>query len=210
MIKPFYKPIGITSYDVIRLVKKKYPGEIIGHGGTLDPLAEGVLVIAIGREATKKLQSLLIDAHKTYVATIELGAVSETDDGEGPVIKTGAHDIPTVEAIQAVLCTFQGTTTQTPPKYSAIKIDGVPAYTRARRGEIFTLPIKHVTIYDLKLVSYDYPKLIVEMTVSSGFYVRSFARDLGFKLQTGAYLTHLLRTTVGSFKIDDAEPLNKE
>lgn len=210
MIKPFYKPVGMSSYDVIRHIKKKYPGQKIGHGGTLDPLAEGVLVIAIGRDGTKKLQEVLKGTNKSYIATIELGAVSETDDSEGPIVTTGPQKKPTHERIQEILNAFRGETMQTPPKYSAIKIDGVPAYKRARRGETFTLPQKKVTIYEMKLISYNYPQLTVEMTVSSGFYVRSFARDFGEKLTTGAYMSALLRTAVGSFKIDDAEHLDRK
>ncbi len=207
MIKAFYKPKGISSYDLIRKLKAKYKGEKIGHGGTLDPLAEGVLVIGIGREGTRNLHNILKGTDKEYEATIELGKVSETDDEEGPIVTTGPQEQPSEEQVLKTLETFKGETEQTPPRYSAIKIDGIPAYKRARKGEQFTLPSKKVAVAELTLVNYRYPTLIVKMKVTSGFFVRSFARDLGEKLGTGAYLTKLVRTAVGEYTIDQAEHL---
>ncbi len=207
MIKAFYKPKGISSYDLIRKLKSKYSGQKIGHGGTLDPLAEGVLVIGIGREGTRNLHNVLKGTDKVYEATIELGKVSETDDEEGPIVTTGPQEKPTKEKLLSVLESFRGESDQTPPRYSAIKIDGVPAYKRARKGEQFILPSKKVTVTELALLTYQYPILTVRMTVTSGFYVRSFARDFGEKLGTGAYLTSLVRTAVGTYTVDQAEHL---
>lgn len=197
-----YKPKGISSYDVIRKLKKKYQGERIGHGGTLDPLAEGVLVIGVGRAATKKLSFVLKDADKEYVATIELGGVSETDDSEGPVAsvkrKVSSEKLNATQ-IQRALRTFVGEIKQVPPKYSAAKIRGVSAYKRARRGEEFSLKPKKVTIRKIELLTYAFPILKIWVVCGSGVYIRALARDIGEKLKTGGYLKSLVRTRVGEY-----------
>ena len=205
MIISVYKPKGITSYDVIRKLKEKYPREKIGHGGTLDPLAEGVLVVGIGRESTRKLQIILKGTKKTYEATIELGKTSLTDDSEGPIINTNnSHIVPTEQELIAVLSSFKGTTLQTPPKYSAVKINGVPAYKRARRGEQFVLQPKNIIIHSIKLLKYDFPHVQIEVACESGVYIRSLARDVGTKLKVGAYVSSLIRTAVGSYTRNDS------
>jgi len=205
MILSIYKPKGITSYDVIRQLKKKYPGEKIGHGGTLDPLAEGVLIIGIGREGTRKLQHVLKGTKKSYEATIVLGKTSLTDDAEGPIVDTNEpFNIPTEKEILNTFSSFEGEISQTPPQYSAVKIDGVPAYKRARRGEQFELKPKLVTIHSINLLKYDFPEVYIEVAGESGVYIRSLARDIGMKLKTGAYITSLIRTSVGSFHRNDS------
>jgi len=205
MIISVYKPKGITSYDVIRKLKEKYPREKIGHGGTLDPLAEGVLVVGIGREGTRQLQIILKGTKKTYEATIELGKTSLTDDSEGPIINTNnSHIVPTEQELIAVLSSFKGKTLQTPPKYSAVKINGVPAYKRARRGEQFVLQPKNVIIHSIKLLKYDFPHVQIEVACESGVYIRSLARDVGTKLKIGAYVSSLIRTAVGSYTRNDS------
>ncbi|PIZ62984.1 tRNA pseudouridine(55) synthase TruB [Candidatus Roizmanbacteria bacterium CG_4_10_14_0_2_um_filter_39_13] len=205
MIISVYKPKGITSYDVIRKLKEKYPREKIGHGGTLDPLAEGVLVVGIGREGTRQLQIILKGTKKTYEATIELGKTSLTDDSEGPIINTNnSHIVPTEQELIAVLSSFKGTTLQTPPKYSAVKINGVPAYKRARRGEQFVLQPKNIIIHSIKLLKYDFPHVQIEVACESGVYIRSLARDVGTKLKVGAYVSSLIRTAVGSYTRNDS------
>jgi len=205
MIISVYKPKGITSYDVIRKLKEKYPREKIGHGGTLDPLAEGVLVVGIGREGTRQLQIILKGTKKTYEATIELGKTSLTDDSEGPIINTNnSHIAPTEQELIAVLSSFKGTTLQTPPKYSAVKINGVPAYKRARRGEQFVLQPKNIIIHSIKLLKYDFPHVQIEVACESGVYIRSLARDVGTKLKIGAYVSSLIRTAVGSYTRNDS------
>lgn len=213
-----YKPKGKTSYDVIRQLKKKYPGEKIGHGGTLDPLAEGVLVVGVGRQATKTLGSILKNTKKIYKAEIELGKVSKTDDAEGPItsvkdgLKTPARwpngllggGGSTIDKVKKVLNLFVGNISQTPPRYSAIKIKGVPAYKRARRGEKFSIQPKQVTIHNIRLINYAYPILKIEVTCGSGVYIRSLARDIGKRLGCGAYLKNLIRTAVGKYKVENA------
>jgi len=187
------------------MLKKKYPGKKIGHGGTLDPLAEGVLVVGIGREGTRQLHTVLKGTNKTYIATIELGKTSETDDAEGPITQMiQPYDIPSLEDIQSVLSTFEGSILQIPPQYSAVKIDGVPAYKRARRGEQFTLKPKQVTINSIRLLKYEFPVISFKVVSGSGVYIRSLARDIGVKLKTGAYVTSLVRTAVGSYDQNEA------
>ncbi len=203
-IFPVYKPKGISSFDVIRKLRSKYPKEKMGHGGTLDPLADGVLVIGIGKEATKKLHDILHGVKKTYEAQVTLGKTSPTDDAEGPITE-GSTDIkPDLETVQTVLKQFVGNIQQVPPIYSAVKINGQPAYKLARKGIPFELQPKPVIIYSIDIVSYTYPELTIRTEVGSGVYIRSLARDIGAALKTGAYLSGLTRTAVGTFSIDQA------
>lgn len=195
-----YKPKGKTSYDVVRQLKKKYPDEKIGHGGTLDPLAEGVLVVGVGRQATKNLGTILKNTKKVYRAEIELGKTSETDDAEGSITPIENINKPTREKLKKVLNSFIGNIQQAPPRYSAIKIKGVPAYKRVRKGEKFSIPVKQVTIHNIRLIDYTYPIFKIEVICGSGVYIRSLARDIGKKLKTGAYLKNLIRTAVGKYK----------
>ena len=230
MIFPVYKPKGITSFDVIRKLKSEYlRGTKIGHGGTLDPLAEGVLVIGIGRESTRALHDVLRNTTKEYVAEIELGKVSETDDSEGPIspyvgsradltaIKVSKRkptyfslDIddaavkPSAEDVHHVLDTFIGDIEQLPPQFSAIKVAGQTAYKRARKGEKVTLQPRTVHLDKIELQSYTYPILKIRVVCGSGVYIRSLARDIGSKLGTGAYLKSLVRTRVGEYTIEQA------
>lgn len=208
-IHAVYKPVGMSSYDVIRELKKIFPGEKIGHGGTLDPLAEGVLVVGIGKDATRSLHEVLKGTDKTYEAVFELGKTSETDDSEGPIETSYNGSPPSLGEVESCVQSFIGDIQQTPPKYSAIKIKGVPAYKRARRGEEFKIEPKNITIHDISIESYDYPFLTITVTSASGVYIRSLARDIGEKLGTGAYMKSLKRTAVGSYTLDEAIDLLK-
>jgi len=204
-----YKPKNWSSYDVIRYLKNEYLGEKIGHGGTLDPLAEGVLVIGVGREATKSLYNVLLGASKKYLATIELGTVSETDDSEGPLHKTTNNIIPTEDIIRKTIETFKGDILQTPPSFSAIKIKGRKAYAMARKHINPHIKPRQVTIHKIILLNYSYPFIAIETEVSSGTYIRALARDIGEKLKTGAYLKNLIRTQVGDFSIDSCKRITE-
>lgn len=204
MIFSVLKPKGFTSYDVIRVLKKQFPKEKIGHGGTLDPLAEGVLVIAIGKNSTKKLGETLKNTKKTYVAMIELGASSDTYDALGVISKNEVLKQPNLKEITTGIQSLTGKVWQIPPLHSAVKIKGKPAYLYARKGQHIVLESKPVTLYTAEIVNYKYPFLELKLIVSSGFYVRSFANDLGKKLDTGALLYSLKRTAVGSFSINCA------
>jgi tRNA pseudouridine55 synthase len=198
-IIPIFKPTGCTSYDVIRQIKKKSEEKKIGHGGTLDPFAEGVLVVAIGREATKKLAIILNHTLKTYEATIVLGATSTTDDPEGEIrqlVDIGGRSSLSIETVEICVKDFVGEILQTPPVYSAVKIQGIPAYKRTRLGEKLVLEPKKVFVKEIKILEYSYPELKIELTCGSGFYVRALARDLGEKLGVGGYLKTLKRTRI--------------
>jgi len=199
----FYKPKGQTSYDVIRKLKKLLKPKKIGHGGTLDPFAEGVLIIGID-EGTKQLTQFLKSSKKEYIGVIELGKESNTFDIEGEIIDNEIAEFPEKQDIINVLNTFKGKTLQTPPKFSAVKISGKPAYKLARQGKEFILTPKEVEIIDIEFLDYSPPELRLKLLVKSGFYVRSFAQDLGKKLKTGAYLKSLTRTQVSDFKINEA------
>lgn len=200
-----FKPVGISSYDVIRRIKKHLPGEKIGHGGTLDPEAEGVLVIGIGKDATRQLQNVLKGTDKEYEATIILGKVSETDDSEGPIADyLDPADPPSEKDVQKILLKFTGDIMQVPPKYSALKIDGVPAYKRARRGEDFDIPARPAKVHSIEIVRYEYPELKIRVTTGSGVYIRALARDIGKTLNVGGYMSALTRTRVGEYRLEDA------
>lgn len=202
-IYPIYKPKGVTSYDVIRMLKKQFPQEKIGHGGTLDPLAEGVLVVAIGKKYTATLQTVLKNVDKEYKTVIQLGKTSKTDDEEGEKTTVSISTIPNSEEITRVVHSFIGKSKQIPPCFSAVKIDGVPAYKRARKGEVFELKPKEITIHNINILKYDYPLLWLRVRCASGVYIRALGRDIGEKLQTGGYIKTLIRTAVGSYSHSD-------
>jgi len=167
----------------------------VGHAGTLDPEAEGLLLVLVGKDYTKLSDSFL-KLDKTYEFSLKLGENSETGDQEGKktfISKT----VPTSKAILDALAGFRGVIDQIPPQYSAIKIDGVRAYQRARRGEQFKIQPRKVTISSLQLVDYSYPELRLVADVSSGTYIRTLGEDLGKKLKTGAYCTKIVRTRIG-------------
>jgi len=196
-IRAYYKPRGITSAKFLNLIKKDPNIKKIGHGGTLDPLAEGVLVVGIN-EGTKQLQEILKDTEKEYITTIELGKSSDTYDSEGIIINHNVKEFPKDIKLQ------KGKILQTPPKFSAIKINGIPAYKLARQGRDFTIQPRETEIIDIELLGYNPPMLKIRLVVKSGFYIRSFVNDLGEKLKTGAIMIGLIRTRVGDFKIEDA------
>lgn len=196
-----HKPPGVTSHDVIDQVRKLSGEKRVGHAGTLDPFAEGVLVVAVGREFTKQL-STHVESDKEYLATLKLGYVSTTDDPEGEIQETKMLKKPTQAVVQKVLKKFVGKIDQIPPIYSAIKIKGKPAHRRVRRGEKVELPSREVEIFDLSLESYKYPLLTIRVHCGKGTYIRSLARDIGAELKTGAYLIKLVRMRVGGFKLN--------
>jgi len=211
-IHAIYKPKGITSYDVIRRLKKLFPGEKIGHGGTLDPLAEGVLVVGVGREATRQLQQVLKGTEKEYDVVVKLGQTSETDDSEGPIKDhphAGKVAQPSQSEVEKVLHTFLGEIDQVPPKYSAVKLKGKTAYARARKGEEIVLEPKRVIIQAIELVDFEYPLLTLRVVTGSGVYVRSLARDIGRQLGVGGYVQELKRTRVGDFDLVKALQLGE-
>ena len=199
------KPSGMTSHDVVAVIRKGTGFRRIGHTGTLDPRASGVLVVLIGPAV--RLSEYLVCDKKGYEAVIRFGSVSDTYDGDGNVIQTG-RDIPRdEEQIMDAMETFIGDIIQVPPAYSAIKIHGRKAYDMARNGEEVKLEGRHVTIHSFDFIEYAPPELIADIVCSSGTYIRSIANDLGQKLGCGAYLSALKRTMSGRFTLRDAVPL---
>ncbi len=199
------KPAGITSFDVIRRLRRQTGVRKIGHAGTLDPLATGLMLVLFGTACKHAMQLSKLD--KTYLAEVKLGETSSTDDGEGAKEFVSALD-PSYEAVALGLARFKGEISQIPSIYSAIKIDGQEAYKRARAGEQVTMPARNVTIHSIRLVTYEYPYVRFEVHVSSGTYIRSLARDLGEALTTGAYLSNLRRTSVANYRLDEALALD--
>ncbi|MFH1354204.1 MAG: tRNA pseudouridine(55) synthase TruB [bacterium] len=187
------KPADITSHDVVEQVRRVTGIKKIGHGGTLDPFATGVLLILVG--STTRLMEYINMMSKTYAAEITLGATSDTDDITGEILKSKTRAGKTPEA-RAALVSFLGRQQQTPPSYSAIKVKGQKAYQAARKGTPLKLKPRVVNIYNIQLIDYQYPVLSLTVTCSSGTYIRALARDIGEKLKTGAYLSKLCRTSI--------------
>lgn len=221
------KPGGITSFDVVRAVRRASGVRRVGHAGTLDPLATGVLAVAIG-DATRLIDAM-VDTRKRYRTQVTFGFETDTDDSDGTVTVRGDVDTLaalTAERVAAALATFEGEQWQTPPAYSAIKQAGVPAYRAARRGEPATLAARHVEAGELRLVIFEgahaprpgaAPPIgegpvvtaVIEIECSKGYYVRSLARDLGRALGVGAHVSALRRTAVGPFTVERATPLDE-
>lgn len=204
------KPAGITSFGVVARVRRRLSEQLgkkakVGHTGTLDPFATGLMIIVTGKECRNAMNYSKLD--KEYEATIRLGQVSTTGDPEGEI--TNVSDTqPTKEAVEAALEQFRGEITQRPPIYSAIKINGRRAYDLARKGEAVEIPERQVTIYALELLDYTYPDVRIRTHVSSGTYIRSLAEDIGKVLDTGAYCAELRRTKVGEWSVVGAEPIS--
>jgi tRNA pseudouridine55 synthase len=197
------KPAGWTSHDCVAKVRKLLKTKRVGHAGTLDPAAIGVLPIAVGR-ATRLLQYLRSD--KAYRATIRFGITTATDDLEGEILTQQAVPDLTLEAIQEKLPTFLGVIQQIPPNYSAIQVDGKRLYDLARAGETIEAKPRTVEIYSLEVLDWrsgDFPELECAIACGSGTYIRSIARDLGAALNTGATLAHLIRTQSSGFVLSD-------
>jgi len=197
------KPKGPTSFDMVYKLRGLTGVKKIGHAGTLDPLASGVLVVGIGREATRKLREI-VESEKEYLATVRFGAESSTDDEAGEKIAVEVLKKPTREEVEKKLSGFCGSILQQPPDFSAIKIKGRRAYEIARKGERPKLKKRRVEVKEIKILKYRWPDLKIKIVSGPGFYVRSLARDLGRKLKVGGYLADLERTRVGQFKKSDA------
>lgn len=200
------KPAGITSFGVVARVRRVLSQQIgkkakVGHTGTLDPFATGLMMIVTGKECRNAGNYSKLD--KEYEATITLGVTSSTGDPEGE-LTTVSEKQPTQAEVEAALIQFTGEITQRPPMYSAIKINGRRAYDLARKGEVFEVPERQVTIFKLELLNYTYPEIQIRVHVSSGTYIRTLAQDIGAVLETGAYCSQLRRTKVGEWSVDGA------
>lgn len=198
-----YKPTGITSARAVSIVKRLLPrGTKIGHAGTLDPFATGVLLLLIGK-ATKQCESLM-GQPKEYEATVRLGSTSETDDLDSLITPYPNAAQPTREAIEAALPKFVGNILQQPPVYSALKVGGRRAYQLAREGQVVTLSPRTVRIDSIELLDFTPPDVRLRIACGRGTYIRAIARDLGEQLHCGGYLTQLCRTRIGAFDLADA------
>jgi tRNA pseudouridine55 synthase len=214
-----FKPLGLTSHDVVALVRRAlHPKDAVlrvkdcapdatpvGHAGTLDPAAEGVLLVCVG--AATRVSEYLMRGTKTYCAEICLGVSTDTYDGEGRVTHIDSVEGVNRVQVEAVLATLTGRLDQKPPVYSAIKQDGVPLYRLARQGQTVESPTREVEVYEARLLAWRPPALRAEFRCSPGTYVRSLAHDLGQRLGCGAHLSHLVRTASGRFTIYDAVSL---
>ena len=196
------KPAGPTSHDVVDIARRALGEQRVGHLGTLDPFAKGLLVLVVGRAT--RLAPFAAEWPKTYEGVIRLGVTTDTDDLTGAVVATAPWTGITPAQLADVIGGFRGAYDQRPPAYSAVKIEGERAYRRARRGEIVAPEPRPVEIRELELVEAAVPDLQFRATVSAGTYLRSLARDIGAKLGCGAHLTALRRTAVGPLRLADA------
>jgi tRNA pseudouridine55 synthase len=208
------KPKGITSHDVIHDIRRRLAkGVKVGHTGTLDPMATGLLIVALG-SATRLIQ-YAPGSPKTYRAVITLGASSTTDDAEGSLTPWDVSQAPTKEEMEKVVASFIGTLKQIPPAYSALKYQGKKLYEYARRGQAEDIAAKvgerraEITVYSISILRYDFPELEIEVQCSSGTYIRSLARDIGHQLRTGGYLSYLRRTAIANVSVEQAISVEK-
>ena len=206
-IIPINKPYTWTSFQIVNKVRyhlsRKYGIKRfkVGHAGTLDPLASGVLLLCTGK-ATKRIEEL--QAHtKEYVAEITLGATTPSFDMEHPVDATYPYEHITREMVEETLLKFVGDIDQRPPLFSACKVDGKRAYDLARKGSDLELAAKRIRIDAIELLDYDLPRIKIKVTCGKGTYIRSLARDIGEALQSGGYLSDLVRTRIGEYSLED-------
>lgn len=196
------KPRGRSSFSIVAQVRRLSGIKKVGHAGTLDPEAEGLLLVLVGKEFTKQAEKYS-KQDKTYEFEIKLGEFSSTDDEEGE--KTKVSELkPTKIQIEQIISGLTGEIDQKPPVYSAIKIDGQRAYKLARKGEDIEMPSRKVRISSFELLDYSYPIVALRADVSSGTYVRSLAHEIGEQLHVGAYCTKIVRTRIGDFKLANA------
>lgn len=203
------KPSGMTSFGVVARVRRiltvrNGKKTKVGHTGTLDPFATGLMILTVGKECKNAMNYSKLD--KSYRTKIKLGFNSTTGDTEGEITSV-SNKIPTKEEVQQVLNDFTGKIEQTPPKFSAIKINGQRAYKLAREGKEVEMPKRQVEIYKIELLSYKYPYIEIEVSVSSGTYIRTLAEDVGTKLKTGAYCEELKRLSIDKWTLSEATTL---
>lgn len=203
------KPSNVTSFGVVarirRVLSQKAGKKVkVGHTGTLDPFATGLMIIVTGKKCREADKYSKLD--KVYEAEVVLGQTSSTGDPEGEFSQISTRQ-PDLAEIQQVIAKFKGDIWQIPPVYSAIKIGGERAYKLARRGEVVEVPKRQVTIFSLEIIDYTYPSLKIRAHVSSGTYIRTLAEDIGLKLHVGAYCRQLRRTQISDYKVEDAQTL---
>lgn len=199
------KPQGFTSHDVVAVVRKKLNIKKVGHAGTLDPMATGLLIVLVGREETKQQDAFMAE-DKEYVAEITLGVVSTTYDAEGELTVTGDPSSITQLQVQTVLDTFVGDIEQRPPIHSAVHIGGQRSYALARKGHITAdqVPLRVVSIYAIELLDFSLPHIRIRVHCGKGTYIRSLGNDIGQALGVGGYLSMLQRTRIGKWSLNNA------
>jgi len=203
------KPLRLSSMSVVSVVRRRAGGAKTGHAGTLDPLATGVLLVCVGKPATRAVDRFM-GMPKRYRATVDLSSFTSTDDAEGerevvvPPDDPEHPAIPSIDAIRAACDQWTGRIMQAPPAFSAIKVGGRRAYRMARRGEEVDLPARPIEIHSIEIVDYAWPGLVIDVHCGKGTYIRSLARDLGRTLGVGGHLTSLRRTAIGEYAIEDA------
>lgn len=201
------KPVGVTSHDVVARARRALRMKKIGHAGTLDPLASGVLVLCVG--GATRLSDYVMAGTKRYLARVRLGAMTDTYDAEGEVMPVADPATVTRAGVERALGAFRGEIEQLPPMYSAIKQGGRKLYELARAGQSVERQPRRVTIHTIELTDWSPPELTLDVTCSAGTYIRSLAHDLGQSLGVGAYLTGLTRTASGNFRLQDAVSLDR-
>jgi tRNA pseudouridine55 synthase len=201
------KPVGLTSHDVVQIIRRGTGIRRAGHTGTLDPRASGVLVVLIGPAV--RLSEYVSAADKRYQATMRMGTSTDTYDAEGTIIRTTPTENITEDQFGEIIKKYEGEIEQVPPPFSAVKVKGRRAYERARKGEEVELKPRKIKVYKLEVLEWAPPEAVLDVYCSSGTYVRSLANDLGDDLGTGAYLIGLRRTKSGRFTLRDAVPLRQ-
>jgi len=201
------KPVGMTSHDVVQIIRRGTGIRRAGHTGTLDPRASGVLVVLIGPAV--RLSEFVSAADKRYQATLRMGTSTDTYDAEGRITETRDVSSISEEQFTEIIQNYKGEVEQVPPPYSAVKVKGKKAYQEAREGKDVKLEPRKINVYSLELLEWAPPEAVIDVFCSSGTYVRSLAHDLGNDLGTGAYLIGLRRTKSGSFTLRDAVPLRQ-
>jgi len=204
------KPAGMSSFGVVARIRRVLSQQLgkkakVGHTGTLDPFATGLMILVTGKKCKEAGSFTKLD--KWYRAEIILGVTSTTGDPEGELTPMSEHQ-PTIEEVRQAVQKFIGVIEQTPPAFSAIKINGQRAYQLARKGQEVVMPVRQITVYDIEIASYNYPNLCINTHVSSGTYIRTLAEDIGNYLGTGAYCQSLRRTKIADFTIDQAVELS--
>ena len=200
------KPDGLTSHDVVARVRRAARQKRVGHAGTLDPAATGVLVVALGA-ATRLIEYVQDATSKRYLATVRLGTTTATDDGEGDVVATAPVPALREADLERALAGFRGEILQVPPMYAALHHQGRRLHELARAGIVVERPARPVTIERIELVEWSPPDLVIDVMCSKGTYIRALARDLGAGIGCGAFLKALRRTAVGAFSIEDSTPI---
>jgi tRNA pseudouridine55 synthase len=199
------KPSGMTSHDVVQAVRRMLREKRVGHTGTLDPLATGLLVLCMGKAT--RIARYLEAGEKEYTAVMRLGVITDTQDSDGRILETRTYTPPVREAIIGFMGRFTGSIMQEPPVFSAIKVSGVPSYKLARQGKAKPLAPRQVTIFSIDLLEYDDPFIRLSVRCSKGVYIRTLCADIGNALGMGAHLTGLVRTRSGRFRLDHAVTL---